>query len=102
MKNQQDTKEEIERNTKQLRKEADRIRKYAAQTKKDAVQTKKDAVQTKGDAEQKDREAKEKVESIARRLLANGMEPNFVAESVDLPKEKVMAIKTSMKSKLSR
>jgi len=95
MKNQQDTKEEIERNTKQLRKEADRIRKYAAQTKKDAVQT-------KGDAEQKDREAKEKVESIARRLLANGMEPNFVAESVDLPKEKVMAIKTSMKSKLSR
>jgi len=83
-------KEEIEKNTKRLRKEAEQFRKEADQIKRDADQMKRDA-------EQKDEEAKEKIESIARRLLENGMEPNIVAESVDLPKEKVMEIKTSMK-----
>src|SRR5699024_5889437 len=91
------TKEEIERNTKRHRKEAEQFRKEADQIMKEAAQINREAEQTKRDAEQKDREEKVKVESIARRLMANGMEPNFVAESVDLPKEKVMAIKTSMK-----
>jgi len=76
-------KEEMERNTKRLRKEVE--------------QKEKNAKKLKREAEHQLQEATERIESLARGLLTKGMNLNYVAEATGLTKERVMEIKSSMK-----
>jgi predicted transposase/invertase (TIGR01784 family) len=102
-----ETAERIKIEIEQTKIETEQIKIETEQTKIETEQIKKESVQKMKVAKKKAREAEEKArkaekevkesdekakESLARRLLAKGMEVGFVVTSVDLTKDKVIEI----------
>ncbi|WP_249872429.1 Rpn family recombination-promoting nuclease/putative transposase [Oceanobacillus saliphilus] len=89
--------EQIKIETEQIKIETEQIKIETEQIKIETEQIKIEAEQRVTEAEQRVKEAEEKAkESLARRLLTKGMEVEFVVESVELTKDKVIEIQRGM------
>ena len=90
----------MERKAKKIeqdQKEIDRGQKEIEQERKDLEKKKRVVEQREHEIEKTIKNAEQKSEeAFARRLLAKGMDPDFVAESTNLTKERVMEIKISV------
>lgn len=90
----------MERKAKKIeqgQKELDRGREELEQEREKLEQGKREMEQREKETKKAIKSAQQEKEAFARRLLAKGMDPDFVAESLDLTKEKVMEILADMK-----
>lgn len=88
--------ERLKRETEQIEKRTVEMKTRAVEIEKKAEQKEKAAEQKTKVAEQKTKEAEQKIETFAKRLLAKGMDIEFVAESTGLTKDRIIEIQRNM------